>query len=76
MKHKRKKPSKRGMKAQQKSLHCSSAISHRTSKVKSAAKFLEAVVSVCKNLYKIFAMSRTAFDFIKPYAKMLWELLG
>lgn len=40
------------------------------------AKFLEAVISVGKNLYKIFAMSKTAIDFIKPYAKILWELFG
>lgn len=76
MKKKKKKPSKRGMKANSKSLHCSSAINQRTSKVKSVAKLLEAVVSVGKNLYKIFAMAKTTYDFVKPYAIMLWEWLS
>ena len=40
------------------------------------AKLLEAVVSVGKSLYKIFAMAKTAYDFIKPYAIIVWEWLS
>lgn len=70
---KNKKPSKRGKKANQKSLHCSSAISKRTTKVKEWAKWIMAITSLVKSISKSLVVAKSAYDQAKPYLKLIWE---
>lgn len=72
----KKKPSKRGMKAQQKSLHCSSAINRRISKIKSMTKFIDSTVSFGKSAIKAFAWLKAVYEIAKPYVKAMMEWFG
>lgn len=77
MKKFKKKPSKRGKKANQKSLHCSSAISKRTTKVKEWTKWIMAITSLVKSISKSLVVAKSAYDQAKPYLKFVWEwILG
>lgn len=73
MKKIKKKPSKRGKKANQKSLHCSSAISKRTTKVKEWTKWIMAITSLVKSISKSLVVAKSAYDQAKPYLKFVWE---
>ncbi|MDE6191427.1 MAG: hypothetical protein K2G47_07360 [Muribaculum sp.] len=73
MKKIKKKPSKRGKKANQKSLHCSSAISKRTTKVKEWTKWIMAITSLVKTISKSLVVAKSAYDQAKPYLKFVWE---
>lgn len=75
MKKIKKKPSNRGRKVNQKSLHCSSAISKRTSKVKEWTKWIEAITSLVKSIFKGIIVAKSAYDHTKPYLKLVWELI-
>lgn len=70
---KNKKPSNRGKKANQKSLHCSSAISKRTFKVKEWTKWIMAITSLVKSISKSLVVAKSAYDQAKPYLKLVWE---
>lgn len=70
---KNKKPSKRGKKANQKSLHCSSAVSKRTFKVKEWTKWIVATTSLVKSIFKGLVVAKAAYDQFKPYLKLFWE---
>lgn len=74
---KNKKPSKRGKKANQKSLHCSSAVSKRTFKVKEWTRWIVATTSFVKSVSKGLVVAKAAYDQFKPYFKLVWEwILG
>lgn len=70
---KNKKPSKRGNKANQKSLHCSSAVSKRTFKIKEWTKWIVATTSFVKSVSKGLVVAKSAYDQFKPYLKLVWE---
>lgn len=70
---KNKKPSKRGKKANQKSLHCSSAVSKRTFKVKEWTRWIVATTSFVKSVSKGLVVAKAAYDQAKPYLKFVWE---
>lgn len=70
---KNKKPSKRGKKTNQKSLHCSSAISKRTFKVKEWTKWIVATTSFVKSVSKGLVVVKATYDQFKPYLKLVWE---
>lgn len=73
MKKIKKKPSKREKKANQKSLHCSSAISKRTFKVKEWTKWIVATTSLVKSISKGLVVAKAAYDQFKPFLKSVWE---
>ena len=73
MKKFKKKPSNRGKKANQKSLHCSSAISKRTSKVKEWTEWIAATTSLVKSISKGLVVAKSTYDQFKPYLKLFWE---
>lgn len=73
MAKKRKKPSNRGKKANQKSLHCSSAVSKKTSKVKEWTKWIVALTGFIKSITKGLVVVKSAYDQIKPWIKLAWE---
>ena len=70
---KNKKPSKRGKKANQKSLHCSSAVSKITFKVKEWTRWIVATTSFVKSVSKGLVVVKAAYDQFKPYFKLVWE---
>lgn len=70
---KNKKPSKRGTKANQKSLHCSSAVSKRTFKVKEWTKWIVTITSLVKSISKGLVVAKSVYDQFKPYLKLVWE---
>lgn len=70
---KNKKSSKRGKKANQKSLHCSSAISKRTFMVKEWTRWIVATTSFVKSVSKGLVVAKAAYDQFKPYLKLVWE---
>lgn len=64
-----KKPSKRGMKAKDKSLHCSSTIKTKKSKINRLTKWvddvsalLKSLHNLCSNLKPIISMCKILFD--------------
>jgi hypothetical protein len=69
----KKKPSNRGTKANRKSLHCSSAVSKRTSKVKEWTKWILALTGFIKSITKGLVVVKSAYDQIKPWIKFIWE---
>lgn len=73
MKKFKKKPSNRGKKANPKSLHCSSAVSKRTFKVKEWTKWIVATTSLVKSISKGLVVAKSAYDQFKPYLKLVWE---
>ncbi|WP_286438460.1 hypothetical protein [Bacteroides acidifaciens] len=70
---KKKRPSNRGKKAKQKSLHCPSAISKKTFKVKELTKLIVATTSLVKSISKGLVVAKSAYDQFKPYLKLVWE---
>lgn len=70
---KKKRPSNRGNKAKQKSLHCPSAISKKTFKVKELTKLIVATTSLVKSISKGLVVAKSAYDQFKPYLKLVWE---
>ncbi len=75
MNKKQKRPSNRGMKAKQKSLHCSSAVSKRTSNVKDWTKRITTATALVKSITKCLVVAKSAYDQIKPWLKPVWEWL-
>ena len=73
MKKRCKKPSNRGTKANQKSLHCSSAVSKRTSKMKEWTKLIVALTGFIKSITKGLVVVKSAYNLIKPLIKLAWE---
>lgn len=75
MKKRRKKPSNRGKKANPKSLHCSSAVSKRTSTVKEWTKWIVALTGFIKSITKGLVVVKSAYDQIKPWVKLIRECI-
>ena len=71
-KNKKRKPSKRGMKAKNKSLHCSSTIKNQEKKIKKWTRWADAVYAFLKLLIKLWRILKLVF----PLAKSLFEWLG
>lgn len=69
VKNNKKKPSKRGMKAKDKSLHCSSTIKTKKSKINRLTKWvddvsalLKSLHNLCSNLKPIISMCKILYD--------------
>lgn len=69
----KRKPSNRGKKANLKSLHCSSAVRRRTSKVNEWTKWIVALTGFIKSITKGLVVVKSAYDQIKPWVKFIWE---
>lgn len=63
------------MKAKQKSLHCSSAISKKTNMVKDWTKLIVAITTLIKTIGKGYDVVKSIFDHVKPWLKLIWELV-
>lgn len=72
MSKKTRKPSKRGIKAKNKSLHCSSTIKNQEKKIKKWTRWADAVYAFFKLLIKLWSILKLVF----PLAKSFFEWLG
>ena len=71
-KKKKKKPSKRGMKVKNKSLHCSSTIRTQEKKIKRWTRLVDAVYALLKSLFQLWNILKP----ILSICKSLFEWLG
>lgn len=74
-KNKKKKPSKRGMKAKNKSLHCSSTIRTQEKKIKRWTKLVDAVYALLKSLFQLWSILKPILSICKSLFEWLWSAL-
>lgn len=74
-KNKKRKPSKRGMKAKNESLHCSSKIISQEKKIKRWAKLVDAIYALCKSLLKLWSLLKPTLSICKSLLEWLWSAL-
>ena len=72
MSKKTRKPSKRGIKAKNKSLHCSSTIRTQEKKIKRWTRLVDAVYALLKSLFQLWNILKP----ILAICKSLFEWLG
>ena len=74
-KNKKRKPSKRGMKAKNKSLHCSSMIRTQEKKIKRWTRLVDAVYVLFKSLFQLWSILKPILSICKSLFEWLWSAL-
>lgn len=74
-KNKKRRPSKRGMKAKNKSLHCSSTIRTQEKKIKRWTRLVDAVYALFKSLFQLWSILKPILSICKSLFEWLWSAL-
>ena len=74
-KNKKRKPSKRGMKAKNKSLHCSSTIRTQENNIKRWTRLVDEVYALFKSLFQLWSILKPILSICKSLFEWLWSAL-
>jgi hypothetical protein len=75
MAKKKKKPSKRGMKARNKSLHCSSLTRNQEKKIRKWARMVKTATFLIKGAYVFLSVLKSFISLLKSLFDWLWSAL-